>query len=543
MNKRSTIFFKSFTKFWSIKWNGIYQFRFSIFFYQEFVYREKFTTFIIYNFISKFHLFWNQEINLRNEPQPIWNIYCTKHVVFLFSDCRTNIFFSWLFVRPSWLFNIFHIWNSMFWRAFLWKQRRQVVFLWFRCPLIHKKTIKKEQSESDCKYWKINGKCKIDSRKNQSFFIVGCLIPKCLFFRKSNHDVFFHFCGFVRYKIILMFILYLYFLQFQVNFYFFIWQIWFSLIVYVSLYMHSKFSICLSRRFVYQDKLSLDNHHLIDVDHSTGRCLFCLVIIDKVIFHLSIKRSLCWTLILAWMFQQLQHHRTFIHIVNLLGGLRLNNNQTRQSWLNNPTDLTDQRVAVRSQIRKYKTQPKPKFPWLFSTNKIKQCFCSLFLFIFVTVFSFIIRLDVSNPNQFPSNFVRLSCFMIQRQRLFSKTCGSVFNLSFSLQPFNSFQCWNPSCDFFTVNRCSLFYMWNDSEMFHFCKNGIFNRWQIQFRNDRRTMSFLIKQNQFFKHVNIPCVQFVRVCGNNISTTFASLWIFHFFIYKRIKTFCGLNRLR
>lgn len=155
----------------------------------------------MYNFINKFHLFWNQEINFRNDPQPIWNIYCTKHVVFLFSDCRTNIFFSWSFVRPSWLFNIFHIWNSMFWRAFLWKQRRQVVFLWFRCPLIHKKTIKNKQSESDCKNWRINGKCKIDSCKNQSFFIVGCLIPKCLFFRKSNHDVFFHFCGFYMIKL------------------------------------------------------------------------------------------------------------------------------------------------------------------------------------------------------------------------------------------------------------------------------------------------------------------------------------------------------
>jgi hypothetical protein len=219
----------------------------------------------------------------------------------------------------------------------------------------------------------------------------------------------------------------------------------------------------------------------------------------------------------------------------LLGGLRLNNNQTRQSWLNNPTDLTDQRVAVRSQIRKYKTQPKPKFPWLFSTNKIKQCSCSLFLFVFVTVFSFIIRLDVSNPNQFPSNFVRLSCFMIQRQRLFSKTCGSVFNLNSSFQPINSFLRWNPSRYSFAVNCGFPFYVWNDSEMFHFSKNGIFNRWQIQFRNNRRTMSFSIKQNQFFKHVNIPCVQFVRVCGNNISTTFASLWVFHFFLNKKIKT--------
>lgn len=332
-----------------------------------------------------------------------------------------------------------------------------------------------------------------------------------------------------------MFILYLYFLQFQVNFYFFIWQIWFSLIVYVSLYTHSKFSIYLSRRFVYQGKLSLDNHHSIDVDHSTGRCLFCSVIIDKVIFHRLFKRRLCWTLLLAWKFQQLQHHRTFNQTINSPDGLRLNNNQTRQSWLNNSTDSLDQRVAVRLQVRKYKTQPKPKFPWLFSTNKIKQCSCSLFLFVFITVFSFIIRLDVSNPNQFSSNFVGFSCFMIQRQRFFSKTCGSVFNLNLSFQPINSFLRWNPSRYSFTLNCGFSFYVWNDSEMFHFCKNGIFNRWQIQFRNDRRTMSFLIKQNQFFKHVNIPCVQFVRVCGNNISTTFASLWIFHFFLNKKIKT--------
>ena len=87
----------------------------------------------------------------------------------------------------------------MFW----WKQHHQVAFLWLCCPFVNKKTIKKEQSESDCKYWKVNGKCKIDSRKNQSFFIVGCLIPKCLFFRKSNHNVFSHFCGFLHNKIIL----------------------------------------------------------------------------------------------------------------------------------------------------------------------------------------------------------------------------------------------------------------------------------------------------------------------------------------------------
>jgi len=118
LNKWSSIIFKWFTKFGSIKRNRFHQFRFFIFFHQEFVYCEIFTSFVIYNLINYFHLFWNQEINFRNDPQPIWNIYCTKHVVFLFSDCRTNIFFSWSFVIPSWLFNIFHIWNSMFWRVF-----------------------------------------------------------------------------------------------------------------------------------------------------------------------------------------------------------------------------------------------------------------------------------------------------------------------------------------------------------------------------------------------------------------------------------------
>lgn len=136
-----------------------------------------------------------------------------------------------------------------------------------------------------------------------------------------------------------MFILYLYFLQFQVNFYFFIWQIWFYLIVYVSLYTHSKFSIYLSRRFVYQDKLSLDNHHSIDVDHSTGRCLFCSVIIDKVIFHRLFKQRLCWTLLLAWMFRRLQYLRTFNQTINSPNGSRPNNNQIRQLLLNNLKDF------------------------------------------------------------------------------------------------------------------------------------------------------------------------------------------------------------
>ena len=80
----------------------------------------------------------------------------------------------------------------MFWCVFWWTQCHQVVFLWLCCPFVNKKTIKKEQSESDCKYWEINGKCKIDSRKNQSFFIVRCWISKRFFLWKSNHNIFFH---------------------------------------------------------------------------------------------------------------------------------------------------------------------------------------------------------------------------------------------------------------------------------------------------------------------------------------------------------------
>ena len=293
--------------------------------------------------------------------------------------------------------------------------------------------------------------------------------------------------------------------------------------------MRIEFLICLSRRFVYQDKLVLENHHLIDVDHSTERCLFYLEAIDTIIFHLLIKRRFCQTLLLAWMFQQLKHHPMFIQTANLPDGLRPNNNQTRQLWLNNSMDFPDQ-PTVDWFVCKHKTQAKSNFPCLFSTNKIKQCSWSFFLFIFITLFSLIIFFNFPNPNQLPSNFVRLPCFMIQWKCLFSKTCGSVFNLSFSLQPFNSFQRWNPSCDFFTVNGGFVFHMWNDSKVFHLSKNGIFHRWQIQFRNDCRTMFLIIKHNKFFKHVNIPCVQFVCICGNNISTTFTSLWIFHFF-YK------------
>lgn len=147
------------------------------------------------------HWLWNPEINLHICPQPIWNICCTTHVVFLLFCYRIGIFFSWSFVIPSWSFNIFHIWNSMFWCVFWWTQCHQVVFLWLCCPFVNKKTIKKEQSESDCKYWEINGKCKIDSCKDQSFFVVRCWIPKRFFSWKSNHDVFFHFAGFYLIKL------------------------------------------------------------------------------------------------------------------------------------------------------------------------------------------------------------------------------------------------------------------------------------------------------------------------------------------------------
>lgn len=146
------------------------------------------------------HWLWNPEINLHICPQLIWNICCTTHVVFLLFYYRIGIFFSWSFVIPSWLFNIFHIWNSMFWCVFWWTQCHQVVFLWFRRPFINKKTIKKKQSKPNCKNWKINGKCKIDSCKDQSLFIVGCWISKCLFLWKSNKNVFFHFFAGLHYK-------------------------------------------------------------------------------------------------------------------------------------------------------------------------------------------------------------------------------------------------------------------------------------------------------------------------------------------------------
>ena len=161
------------------------------------------------------HWFWNPEINLHICPQLIWNICCTTHVVFLLFYYRIGIFFSWSFVIPSWLFNIFHIWNSMFWCVFWWTQCHQVVFLWFRRPFINKKTIKKKQSKPNCKNWKINGNCKIDSCKNQSLFIVRCWISKCFLFWKSNKNVFFHSFAGLLYKTI---ILYFYFLQFQVFF-------------------------------------------------------------------------------------------------------------------------------------------------------------------------------------------------------------------------------------------------------------------------------------------------------------------------------------
>lgn len=330
--------------------------------------------------------------------------------------------------------------------------------------------------------------------------------------------------------------MYFYFLQFQINVCFFIWQTWFCVLVYVLIYTHTGFLICPERQVVFQDKFVLDNHHLIGVDHSIVCCSSCSATIDKVIFHLLIKRRLCWTLLLAWTFQQLQCHPTFIQTASSPDGLRRNNNQTRQSWSNNSKDLTDQFVVVVDWLfDKRSIQPKSMFPCLFLQNKIKQCSCSFFLLVFVTVFSCIIGLNISNPNQFSSNFVRLSCFVIQRQCLFPETCGSVFNLNFSLQSINSFLRWNSSCQFFVCQRFFHFDVLNDPEMFHLWKHGIFNRWQSQFGNDCGTISFPLKQNQFFKHVNIPCVDFVRVCGNNISATFASLWIFHFFWNKKIKT--------
>lgn len=128
--------------------------------------------------------------------------------------------------------------------------------------------------------------------------------------------------------------------------------------------MHSKFSICLWRRFVFRDKFVLENLNHSNVDHSTAHCLFYSATIDKVIFHHVIKRRFCWTLLLAWMFRQLQHHPMFIQTANLLDGLRPNNNQTRRSWLNNSKDFPDQ-PAVDWLLNKYETQPTTKFPCLF----------------------------------------------------------------------------------------------------------------------------------------------------------------------------------
>ena len=86
----------------------------------------------------------NREINLDNDQQPIWNNRHTQQFVFLFSCCRIEIFFSWLFVLWWWSFNIFHIWSSKPWFVCLWKQHRQAVFLWFLDPWINKIAIKNE---------------------------------------------------------------------------------------------------------------------------------------------------------------------------------------------------------------------------------------------------------------------------------------------------------------------------------------------------------------------------------------------------------------
>lgn len=94
LNKWSSIFLKRVRKFNFSKLNTIEIFWFFIM--HNFRHFDLFNIHVKIDFVINFfitHLFWNQEINLRNEPQPIWNIYCTKHVVFLFSDCQTNIFF------------------------------------------------------------------------------------------------------------------------------------------------------------------------------------------------------------------------------------------------------------------------------------------------------------------------------------------------------------------------------------------------------------------------------------------------------------------
>ena len=154
------------------------------------------------------------------------------------------------------------------------------------------------------------------------------------------------------------------FYNFKSFFYFFIWQILFFLIVYVLSYKRIEFLICPKPHSIFQDKFVLENHHSIDADHSTAHCLFRLEAIDTIIFPQMFKPRLCWTLLLAWMFQQLQHHRTFIQTINSPDGLRPNNNQTRQLWLNNPMDFPDQ-PAVDWLLNKYETQPTTKFPCLF----------------------------------------------------------------------------------------------------------------------------------------------------------------------------------
>lgn len=115
----------------------------------------------------------------------------------------------------------------------------------------------------------------------------------------------------------------------------------FFMIEYVLLYMQTEFLICLWLHSIYQGKLSLENLHLIGVDLLTKHYLFYLATIGTIIFPLSIKRRLCWTLLLAWMFQLLQDLRKFIHTANLLGGWRLNNSQSRQSLLHNSKDFPD----------------------------------------------------------------------------------------------------------------------------------------------------------------------------------------------------------
>ena len=95
LNKWSSIFLKCVRKFNLSKLNTIEIFWFFIM--HNFRHFDFFNIHIKIDFVINFfitHLFWNQEINLRSDPQPIWNIYCRQLFVFLFFGYRIGIFFS-----------------------------------------------------------------------------------------------------------------------------------------------------------------------------------------------------------------------------------------------------------------------------------------------------------------------------------------------------------------------------------------------------------------------------------------------------------------